>query len=168
MPNTLALTEASRRIKEKTLDPLDLLRACLDRIDALEDRVQAWVTLDREGAEADAQRLRDELGRGTWRGPLHGIPIAVKDIYYTRGLRTTAGSKFMEDFIPDHDATAVARLRQAGAVILGKTVTTEFACFDPAETRNPWNLDHTPGGSSSGSAAAVACPMCPATRLTIP
>lgn len=162
MPNNLSLSEAALKIKEKTLDPLDLLKACLNQIHALEGNLRAWVTLDQEKALADAQKLRTELANGTWRGPLHGIPIGIKDIYYTQDLRTTAGSKFMENFIPKYDATAVSRLRSAGAIILGKTVTTEFACFDPPETRNPWNLNHTPGGSSSGSAAAVASRMCPA------
>jgi len=162
MPNTLTLSEASRQIRAGDLAPMDLLHACLDRIDALEDRVHAWVTLDCEGAVASARALQEELRSGHWRGPLHGIPIGIKDIIYTQGLRTTGGSRLLRDFVPDYDATVVARLREAGAIILGKTVTTEFACFDPAETRNPWNLDHTPGGSSSGSAAAVACRMCPA------
>ena len=162
MPNRLSLTEASSRIREGSLSPLELLRACLARIDALEDRLHAWVTLDREAAEKAAAEREEELRRGSCRGPLHGIPIGIKDIIYTRGLRTTGGSKFLKDFVPDFDATVVARLRAAGAVILGKTVTTEYACFDPAETRNPWDLSHTPGGSSSGSAAAVACRMCPA------
>ncbi len=162
MPNTFTVTEASRQIQAGHLSPLDLLHACLSRIDALEDSVHAWVTLDREGAQAQAQTLQEELVHGRSRGPLHGIPVGIKDIIYTRGLRTTAGSKIHRDFVPDYDATVVSKLRDAGAVILGKTVTTEFACFDPPKTRNPWNLAHTPGGSSSGSAAAVASRMCPA------
>lgn len=162
MPNTLTVSEASQQIQAGHLSPRDLLHACLSRIDALEDRVHAWVTLDREGAQAQAQVLQEELARGRSRGLLHGIPVGIKDIIYTRDLRTTAGSKIFRDFVPDYDATVVSRLRDAGAVILGKTVTTEFACFDPPQTRNPWNLAHTPGGSSSGSAAAVASRMCPA------
>ncbi len=162
MPNTLNITEATKEIREGRLSPVDLVQACLRRIDALEERVRAWVTVDREGAEAQARHLEEELAHGRWYGPLHGIPVGIKDIMYTKGLRTSAGSKFLADFVPDYDATVVARLRSAGAIILGKTVTTEFACFDPAETRNPWNLAHTPGGSSSGSAAAVASRMCPA------
>ncbi len=162
VPNRLDITEASEQIRSGRLSPVELLQACLSRIDAVEERVRAWVTVDREGAEAQARHLEEALAHGHWYGPLHGIPVGIKDIMYTRGLRTCAGSKFLEDFVPDHDATVVSRLRGAGAVILGKTVTTEFACYDPAETRNPWNLHHTPGGSSSGSAAAVASRMCPA------
>jgi len=162
MPSDLTLTEASERIRSGSLSPRELLAACVSRIDALEGRVHAWVTLDREGAEKAAARLEQECARGKVRSPLHGIPIGVKDIFYTKGLRTSGGSRFLHDFVPDFDATAVARLREAGAIVLGKTVTTEYACFDPAETRNPWNLEHTPGGSSSGSAAAVASRMCPA------
>jgi aspartyl-tRNA(Asn)/glutamyl-tRNA(Gln) amidotransferase subunit A len=94
------------------------------------------------------------------RGPLHGIPVGVKDVYYTAGVKTSAGSKLLEDFVPEYSATAVRRLERAGAILLGKTACTEFAANDPAPTRNPWNLDHTPGGSSSGSAAAVAARTC--------
>ncbi len=162
MPNTLTVTQAAQQIQTGRLAPLDLLDACLSHINALEGRVHAWASLDVEGAEAQAREQQEELARGRLRGALHGIPIAIKDIVYTRGLRTTAGSKILHDFIPEYDATVVSKLRDAGAVILGKTVTTEFACFDPPKTRNPWNLAHTPGGSSSGSAAAVACRMCPA------
>ena len=162
MPNKLTLTEASFEIQTGRLDPVDLLEACLDQIDALEDRLLAWVTLDREGAADQARKLKEELAGGRPRGPLHGIPIGIKDIMYTQGMRTSSGSAILRDFVPDYDATVVSRLREAGAVILGKTVTTEFACFDPPETLNPWNLAHTPGGSSSGTAAAVAARMCPA------
>src|SRR6202795_3220623 len=97
------------------------------------------------------------------RGLLHGIPIGIKDIFYTAGMRTTAGHAPMAEFVPDSDPAVVERLKAAGAIILGKTTTTEFALLAPSPTRNPWNLDHTPGGSSSGSAAAVAAMMCPGT-----
>jgi aspartyl-tRNA(Asn)/glutamyl-tRNA(Gln) amidotransferase subunit A len=103
---------------------------------------------------------RELESKGT-RGPLHGIPIGIKDIYYTAGMKTTACSKIYADFLPTYDATAVTRLKEAGAIVLGKTVTTEFACGDPPPTVNPWNPAHTPGGSSSGSAVAVALRMCP-------
>ena len=95
-------------------------------------------------------------------GPLHGIPIGVKDIYYTAGIPTTACSRVYADFVPEYDAAPVALLKRAGAIMLGKTVTTEFACMDPSPAVNPWNAAHTPGGSSSGSAVAVAAGMCPA------
>ena len=95
-------------------------------------------------------------------GPLHGAPIGLKDIYYTAGIPTRAGSEVYQDFVPDYDAAALTLLKRAGAIMLGKAVTTEFACLDPSPTYNPWNAAHTPGGSSSGSAVAVAARMCPA------
>src|SRR5205085_712817 len=106
------------------------------------------------------KRLTDELKKGQNRGPLHGIPIGVKDIIDVFDLPTGCGSKLWANSIARQDATVVKRLRQVGAVILGKTVTTAYAFLDPPVTRNPWNLNRTPGGSSSGSAAAVACGMC--------
>jgi aspartyl-tRNA(Asn)/glutamyl-tRNA(Gln) amidotransferase subunit A len=141
---------------------MELVAALLQHIDRLEPKVQAWVTLDRSGALAAAQQLSAEAERGSIRGPLHGVPIGVKDIYYTAGMKTTCGSRIFTDHVPNYDASTVTRLKQAGAIILGKTVTTEFATADPGPTRNPWNLDHTPGGSSSGSAAGVAARMIPA------
>lgn len=162
MPNTLSIAEAARRIQSGDLSPVELVTACLNRIDTHDDRLSAWVTIDREGVLKIAEQRQEECTRGKIRGLLHGIPIGIKDIFYTKNLRTTGGSAFLEDFVPDFDATAVARLREAGAIILGKTATTEYASFDPADTCNPWNLAHTPGGSSSGSAAGVAAHMCPA------
>jgi aspartyl-tRNA(Asn)/glutamyl-tRNA(Gln) amidotransferase subunit A len=152
--------EAAERIRAGTTSPLDLLDICLANIDRYEDRVHAWVFVDREGAREEAQRLTDEVKRGRVRGPLHGIPIAVKDIFDVCNWPTAAGSKLWANSIARHDSMAVAGLRQAGAVFLGKTVTTQYASFDPPVTRNPWNLERTPGGSSSGSAAALACSMC--------
>ncbi len=158
----MTILEASQRIRRGEMSPLELVRACMDRIDAVDPRIRAWVVVDREAALSAAREAEAEARAGRWRGPLHGIPLGIKDIVDVRGLPTRAGSRLLTDAPPaDRDATVVSRLRQAGAVILGKTVTTEFACFDPAETRNPWNLAHTPGGSSSGSAAAVASGMCP-------
>ena len=109
---------------------------------------------------ARAAELDAELKIGKVRGLLHGIPVGIKDIFYTTGMRTEAGSKSWAGFVPSFDSAAVARLKAAGAIILGKTHTTEFAFMDPAPTRNPWNVEHTPGGSSSGSGAAVAAGMC--------
>lgn len=161
VPEDMGIATVSREIRARRLSPSELLRASLARIDALEDRLHAWVILDRGGAEETARRLDAEIESGRWRGPLHGIPVAIKDIFYTRGLSTGAGSEILADFVPDYDATTVARLRQAGAIILGKTTTSPFALTDPTETRNPWNVEHTPGGSSAGSAVAVASRMCP-------
>ena len=158
----LSLSELSRLIHAGEISPVQLLEDLLRRIERLEPAIEAWVTLDRGGASAAAGRLADEAEAGRFRGPLHGIPVGVKDIFYTEGLRTTMGSPIFSGFVPSSDADVVQRLRKAGAVILGKTETTEFASSDPAPTRNPWSLEHTPGGSSSGSAAAVSSGMCPA------
>ena len=161
-PFELSASEAARQIKSRDLSPVSLVQSLLDRIDSLEPALKAWVYLDREEALSEARRKEQELGSGTNLGPLHGVPIGLKDIYYTAGIPTTACSKLYADFVPDYDATTVSSLKGAGAIMLGKTVTTEFACMDPSPAINPWNPAHTPGGSSSGSAVAVASRMCPA------
>src|SRR5215213_5970461 len=155
-----SIAAAATAFRQGKLTPVDLLDQCLERIDRLEDRVRAWVFVDRDRARADAVRLTDELKRGTDRGPLHGIPLGVKDLYDVFDWPTAAGSKRWVESHARQDCPAVAQLRQAGAVFVGKTVTTAYAAFDPPVTKNPWNPDRTPGGSSSGSAAAVACGMC--------
>lgn len=160
-PYKLNLAETISAIRRKKLSPVELTESLLRRIDSLESTVKAWVTIPRVSLLRQAKRCEQEAWRGKFRGPLHGIPIGVKDIFYTAGMRTTGGSKVFEKFVPGFDSTAVARLRMAGALILGKTATTEFAMADAAPTCNPWNPAHTPGGSSSGSAAAVATSMCP-------
>lgn len=162
LPYEFTLTEAVRLIREGELTALDLVESALARIDRLDGELKAWVALDRELARRGAAELDAEARDGRIRGPLHGAPVGVKDIFYTAWLKTEGGSRALAGFVPDYDAEAVARLRRAGAIILGKTATTEFALLDPAETRNPWNPEHTPGGSSSGSAAAVASRMCQA------
>ena len=136
------------------------VREGVDRINALEPRLKAWVYVDRKAVLLEAQQKDKELESGVDLGPLHGVPIGLKDIYYTAGIPTTACSKIYADFVPDYDAATVALLKGAGAIMLGKTVTTEFACADPSPTINPWNAAHTPGGSSSGSAVSVAARMC--------
>ena len=158
----LGISKASELIHCGSLTPSQLLEALLKRIELLEPHLKAWVTVDEEGARLQAERLTDEAENGRFRGALHGIPIGVKDIYYTSGVRTTMGSPLYGDFVPEVDAASVRLLKEAGAIIIGKTETTEFAQADPAPTRNPWNLNHTPGGSSSGSAAAVSSGMCQA------
>ena len=141
---------------------VDIVGRCLSRIDEREPELRAWVSVDRESALAAAVERDRERTAGNLRGPLHGIPIGIKDIVDVAGMVTGAGSPLMSQQPPaERDAELVSRLRSAGAVILGKTVTTQFACFDPPPTRNPWNEAQTPGGSSSGSAAAVAASMCP-------
>ena len=160
MPSYPDLLTAAARLRRRELGPQDLVDQCLERIRRFDGEVQAWVRVDEEGAYREADRLGALLGVGEDLGPLHGIPVGVKDIIDVQGLPTEAGSPLLKGRVAEEDAAVVASLRRAGAIILGKTVTTEFACFDPSPTRNPWNLAHTPGGSSSGSAAAVAMHMC--------
>ena len=164
MPQHFNLTavEAAKQIKSRDLSPVELVESLLSQYDSLEPSLNAWVYLDREALLADAQQKQEELEKGVNVGPLHGVPIGLKDIYYTAGIPTTACSKVYEEFVPEYDATTVTLLKNAGAIMMGKTVTTEFACMDPSPTKNPWNPAHTPGGSSSGSAVAVATRMCPA------
>ncbi len=149
-----------RVLRQGRTSCVEILKGCLARVDEWEPRVHAWVVLDRDGALDQARGLDDELRNGKDRGPLHGIPIGVKDIIDVAGLPTACGSKRWATRIADTDAKVVASLREAGALIMGKTVTTSYAWIDPPITRNPWNLERTPGGSSSGSAAAVASGMC--------
>lgn len=139
---------------------IEVLRKCFAKIDQDEANMQAWVLVDRDAALETAKQRDAELANGNCRGPLHGIPLGIKDIVDVAGWPTAAGSRLKANDMAATDAPIVARLKEAGAVILGKTVTTQFASFDPPVTRNPWNLDRTPGGSSSGSAAAVAAGMC--------
>jgi Asp-tRNA(Asn)/Glu-tRNA(Gln) amidotransferase A subunit family amidase len=160
MTEPLTITDASPLIKSGELTPSDLFEQCLRRVDQYEPAVRAWVYLDRERARLEAATFTEEIKKGLYRGPLHGIPIGIKDIIDVYDMPTGCGSKLWANSYARTDATCVARLRQAGAVIMGKTVTTPYAYLDPPVTRNPWNLERTPGGSSSGSAAAVACAMC--------
>jgi aspartyl-tRNA(Asn)/glutamyl-tRNA(Gln) amidotransferase subunit A len=163
-PIQLTLAEASRAIVEGHLSPVALTEAYLDRIDALDGELHSYVLVLRESAIAAARAL----AAGPARGLLHGIPIGLKDIYKTRGIRSTAGSRRYLDHVPDEDAESWVRLRNAGAILLGKQETHEFAIggpdfslpFEPA--RNPWNTAHYPAGSSSGSAVAVAAGLCAA------
>jgi len=150
----------SEEIQSGRLAAVALLEECLARIDRLEPKVRAWVLVDRERALAEARQRDEELRRGQWRGPLHGIPLGIKDIIDVFDWPTGCGSPLWQNSIARQDAPVVQHLREAGAVLIGKTVTTQYASFDPPVTRNPWKLDRTPGGSSSGSAAAVACGMC--------
>src|SRR5438093_6315489 len=152
--------KAAEEIRQRRLSPSELLEDCLSQIDRYEPKVQAWVFVDRESARAHCDALTQELKHGQYRGPLHGIPLGIKDIFDVFDWPTAAGSQLWKQSIARRDATVVARLREAGAIFLGKTTTTQYASFDPSPTHNPWNLARTPGGSSSGSAAAVACGMC--------
>ena len=162
----LTISEASALIKEGELSPVELTQAFLDRIARLDEQLQAYITVLSDSALAEARDAEAEIRRGGYKGPLHGIPIALKDLYDTKGVLTTASSRVMADRVPDEDATTTARLREAGAILLGKLSMHEFALGGPDPTcghplaRNPWNLDHIPGGSSSGSGAAVAAGLC--------
>ncbi len=153
--------EAARLIQAGTLSPVDLVESCLARIEKFEPRVKAWVSLDAEAARRLAVERQEQARGGMRLGPLHGLPVGLKDIYHVTGFVTTAGAGPFFHERPEADAESVARLRHAGAIVLGKTTTTEFANRDPTATGNPWNLEHTPGGSSSGSAASVAAGMVP-------
>ncbi|MHB8866611.1 MAG: amidase, partial [Pirellulaceae bacterium] len=156
----LTLTHARDAIESGAAKPIDLVERCLAAIDRWDDDLKAWVHVDRAGARAAAKALTNAPWEDALRGPLYGIPIGIKDIIDVAGMPTRAGSPLRQQHVADADAEIVARLRAAGAIILGKTVTTQFACFDPPETRNPRNLQRSPGGSSSGSAVAVATGMC--------
>ena len=155
---TLTVSDAAEQVRGGQLAPTEYVGALLDRIDAHEPDLQAWVTIDREAVLSDALQREQEPTRGI----MAGVPVGLKDIFYTAGMKTTACSRIYADFVPEYDATCVTRLKEAGAVIMGKAVTTEFATSDPSPSRNPWNREHTPGGSSSGSSVAVASGMCPA------
>lgn len=157
-PNRLSASEAVRRMADKRLRARDLVEACLDRIEHREGQVHAWEALDPEGALKRADML-DRRARPV--GPLHGIPLAVKDIISTKVMPTTCGSPIYRDHVVGKDAACVSQLVKAGAIVLGKSVTTEFAGGHAGKTHNPHNVRHTPAGSSSGSAAAVADFMVP-------
>jgi Asp-tRNA(Asn)/Glu-tRNA(Gln) amidotransferase A subunit family amidase len=157
----LSATEAAERIAARTLDSEELVSACLQRIRSREPQVQAWTVLDEQHALAQARRADERRRNGERLGPLHGVPVGLKDIIDTADMPTENGTVLHRGRAPRRDAAVAERLRAAGAVILGKTVTTECAYFHPGKTRNPHDPGHTPGGSSSGSAAAVAAQMVP-------
>ena len=158
---SLAATEAAAEIARGAVSAEDYTRACLDRIAAIENDVQAFSHVDPEHALLQARALDERRAEGAPLGRLHGVPVAIKDIFDTADYPTECGSQVLAGRRPFHDATVIGKLRAAGAVIIGKTVTTEFAYFHPGKTRNPHDIERTPGGSSSGSAAAVAAGMVP-------
>jgi Asp-tRNA(Asn)/Glu-tRNA(Gln) amidotransferase A subunit family amidase len=159
--NWLSASDAARAIRDGAMSSEQLVEACLARIREADDAVQAWAHLDPEHALAQARARDLDRREGRPAGPLHGVPVGLKDIIDTLDYPTEDGTVLHAGRTPAHDATVVAMLRAAGAVIMGKTVTTECAYFSPGKTRNPHNPEHTPGGSSSGSAAAVAAGMVP-------
>jgi aspartyl-tRNA(Asn)/glutamyl-tRNA(Gln) amidotransferase subunit A len=162
----LSISEAAELLRQKKISPVDLATACLDRVERLNPVLNAFITVTHESAMAQARVAEDEIQRGEWRGPLHGIPIGLKDLIDTAGVRTTCGSALFADRVPTEDAAVVQRLKRAGAVLIGKQNLQEFAYGGTSASshygavHNPWNPKHIAGGSSGGSAAAVAAGMC--------
>ena len=162
----ISISEAAELLRQKKISPVDLATACLDRIERLNPLLNAFITVTDESAMAQARVAEEEIQRGDWRGPLHGIPIGLKDLIDTAGVRTTCGSALFADRVPTEDAFVVQRLKRAGAVLLGKQNLQEFAYGGTSVSshygavHNPWNPKHIAGGSSGGSAAAVAAGMC--------
>jgi aspartyl-tRNA(Asn)/glutamyl-tRNA(Gln) amidotransferase subunit A len=162
----LSITEAADQLRRKAVSPVELVQACLNRIESIDDKLHSFITVTAELALEQAKTAEQEINSGTNRGPLHGIPIGLKDLYATKGIRTTCHSAVLQDWVPDQDATTVTKLRAAGTVLLGKLGMHEFAFGGPSidapfpAVRNPWNTAHIPGGSSSGSGAALAAGLC--------
>lgn len=162
----LSIANLSAGYRDKSLSPVEVTEACLERISTQNDKVNAFVLVCADEARAEAKAAEAEIAAGNWRGPLHGVPIGHKDLYQTAGIRSTSASRLLENHIPKEDATSVARLKAAGAIMLGKLNTHEFAygptndssMFGPC--RNPWDTERFSGGSSGGSGAAVALGMC--------
>ena len=165
-PTSLSLADAARLVRRKKISPVELTQACLSRIEKLNPRLNAFITVNADSALAAARSAEADINRDAWKGPLHGIPVAVKDLLDTAGVRTTAGSALFKDRVPQQDAEVVRRLKAAGAVLLGKLNMHEFAFGGSSAfsyfgaVRNPWNIAYSPGGSSGGSAAAVAAQLC--------
>ncbi|MQF82835.1 Asp-tRNA(Asn)/Glu-tRNA(Gln) amidotransferase subunit GatA [SAR202 cluster bacterium AD-802-E10_MRT_200m] len=161
----LSIADAAQLVRTRKISPVELTQAFLARIEAVDNRVKSYVTLMTASAMEKAQSAESEILQGNYRGPLHGIPIALKDLYDTEGIRTTGQSKVLENRVPTKDATTTRLLKEAGAIILGKLAMHEFALGGPQtslfeQACNPWNLEHVTGGSSSGSGAAVAAALC--------
>jgi aspartyl-tRNA(Asn)/glutamyl-tRNA(Gln) amidotransferase subunit A len=162
----LTIGEAGVSLRQRDFSPLELTKACLERIDSIDGKLHSFITVTPDLALQQAEQADRELKSGKDRGPLHGIPIALKDLYATKGIRTTCHSAVLEHWIPDHDATTAIQLHDAGTVLLGKLGMHEFAFGGPSvdapfpAVRNPWNVAHIPGGSSSGAGAALAAGLC--------
>ena len=161
----LSATSLGAAIESKQLSPVEAVEAYLERIERVDPKVNSYITLCADQALRDARQAESEIQRGEYRGPLHGVPVAIKDQIHTKGIRTTDGSKLRADYVPDEDATVVANLKNAGAVLLGKLNMSEFALGDPQSSafgpaRNPWDLERSPGTSSTGSGAATAARLC--------
>jgi len=157
----LDIARAANAIRAKTLSPLELVEGLLKRIASVDPYLKAYVEVLAEQARASAKESETEIASGRYRGPLHGIPVAIKALYDVKGVKTTSSSRVRADYVPQADCTVVKKLREAGAIILGMVTAHEFAFgFDSVPTRNAWNLDHIPSGSSGGSGAAIAAGLC--------
>jgi len=160
----LSISQLAEQIKTRTVSPVEATRAYLDRIQALDAKLNSYITVTAERALQEARTAEEQIRSGTYLGPLHGVPLAHKDIIATKGIKTTCASKVLKDAVPDYDATVIERLRAAGSILLGKLNMNEFATITPSpyfgRVNNPWNLAHNPGGSSSGSGVAVAAGLC--------
>ena len=160
------IDEIAAALRRKEVSSIEITDALLERIEALDGELHSFITVTAELARHQARQAEKELRSGTDRGPLHGIPIALKDLYMTKGIRTTCHSAVLETWVPEYDATTVVKLRDAGTILLGKLGMHEFAFGGPSvdapfpAVRNPWNTEHIPGGSSSGSGAALAAGFC--------
>ena len=164
---TMTVADLAKCIKAKDVSPVDVVEAFIKQTTATEPLLNAWITLIPDQARAAAKQAEAEIAAGNYKGPLHGIPVGLKDLFWTKGVRTTSGSAITKDFVPSEDATVVAKLQDAGAYAFGKTNMVEYAYGGSEHNaiygapKNPWKLDHVTGGSSSGSGAAVAAGQVP-------
>src|SRR6476469_6978994 len=167
VPDYLTIAEAAKLIQQRELSPVELVDSRLARIEKLDGKLHSFIRVLADSARAEARTAESEIAAGKYCGPLHGIPIGLKDIYETGGIATTGHSKVMQDHVPKADAFSVKKLREAGAVVMGKLATHEFALGGPSfdlpwpPARNPWNPEYLPGGSSRGAGAAVAAGVVP-------
>lgn len=160
----LSISQLSEQLQQRQLSPVEVTQAYLDRIQALDSKLNSYLTVTAERALQEARIAETQIQQGQYKGPLHGVPLAHKDIIATKGIKTTCASKVLRDAVPEYDATVMERLQTAGSILLGKLNMNEFATISPSvyfgRVNNPWNLTHNPGGSSSGSGAAVAAGLC--------
>src|SRR5919199_4412453 len=162
----LSLRSLATLIQRQEVSPVEATQAALDRVEKFDRQLNSFITVLRDQALVQARAAEQEIRNGNYRGPLHGVPVAVKDLFYTKGIRTTVGSNILSDFVPTYDATVIARLRDAGAILVGKLNMREFARGATNSSSligpccNPWDTLRVPGGSSGGSATAVAAGLC--------
>ena len=163
----LTIKDLSQLISSGNISPIDLVEATLERISTLNPKLNAFITVLEDSARQDAKNADSLIKEGKYRGPLHGIPVSLKDLIYVKGARSTSGSKILSNFVPQYDSTVVKRLKEAGAIIVGMNNTHEFACgitnINPhyGSSKNPWDINRMSGGSSGGSAVAVSAGMTP-------